>query len=219
MMLDRQDLFLEHLRALLRSSIRKNVRIMFPMISTVEEVKQAREVVRKAKEELKTGGYRYDQRIKIGVMIEVPSAALVADEIAQEVDFLSIGTNDLIQYLMAVDRDNSYVASLFQQFHPAVLRTIKMIIDAGHRRHVWVGMCGEMAGDPLATVLLLGLGIDELSVVPTVLPEIKKIIRSVRYREARRVANKVLTLSSADEVRKYLRSVMKEKLPKVPIEP
>jgi phosphotransferase system enzyme I (PtsI) len=120
---------------------------------------------------------------------------------------------------MAVDRDNSYVASLFQQFHPAVLRTIKMIIDAGHRRHVWVGMCGEMAGDPLATVLLLGLGIDELSVVPTVLPEIKKIIRSVRYREARRVANKVLTLSSADEVRKYLRSVMKEKLPKVPIEP
>jgi phosphotransferase system enzyme I (PtsI) len=218
MMLDRQDLFLEQLRALLRASARKNVRIMFPMISTVEEVKRARDLVRKAKEELKNRGERFDPRIKVGVMIEVPSAALLAEEIAEEVDFLSIGTNDLIQYLMAVDRDNSYVAPLFQQFNPSVLRTIKMVIDGGHRKHVWVGMCGEMAGDPLATMLLLGLGIDELSVVPPILPEIKKIIRSVRHKEALRVAAKALSFSTADDVRRYLRSVMKEKLPNIPIQ-
>jgi phosphotransferase system enzyme I (PtsI) len=218
MMLDQPEVFLDQLRALLRASTRKNIRIMFPMISTVEEARRAMEMVRKAKEELKDRGLRYDQRIKIGVMIEVPSAALLADEIAQEVDFLSIGTNDLIQYLLAVDRDNSYVAPLFQQFHPAVLRTIRSVIEAGHKRHVWVGVCGEMAGDPLATILLVGLGIDELSVVPTVLPEIKKIIRSVRYREARRIAAKALTFSTADDVRRFLVSIMKEKMPDVPVQ-
>jgi len=142
----------------------------------------------------------------------------MAEEIAGEVDFLSIGTNDLIQYLLAVDRDNAAVAHLFQQFNPAVLRTIKHVIDAGHRRGVWVGMCGEMAGDPVATLLLVGLGMDELSVGPTVLPEIKKIIRSVKLKDAKRVADKVLALSTEDEIKEYLSSVVKNKVPEIPLE-
>ncbi len=219
MLLDRPELFLTHLRALLRASARKNVRIMFPMISSLQEVTAAKDFVKKAKEELKERNLRFDQRIKLGVMIEVPSAALLAEEIAAEVDFLSIGTNDLIQYLLAVDRDNSFVASLYQQFSPAVLRTIKMVIDAGHKKQVWVGMCGEMAGDPLATMLLVGLGLDELSVAPSVLPEIKKIIRTIRYKEARRVAEKALSLPTADDVKRYLSSIVKEKVPEIPLEP
>jgi phosphotransferase system enzyme I (PtsI) len=218
MLLDKPDVFLDHLRALLRVSDRTNVRILFPMISSVHEVRSARDFVSKAKEELKARGKTFDPKVKLGVMIEVPAAALLAEEIAAEVDFLSIGTNDLIQYLLAVDRDNSYVAPLFQQFNPAVLRTIKMVIDAGHRKHVWVGMCGQMAGDPLATLLLVGLGIDELSVVPQILPEIKKIIRSIRFKEARRIAEKALSFSTADDVKKYLIGVMKEKLPDIPLE-
>ena len=133
-------------------------------------------------------------------------------------DFLSIGTNDLIQYLLAVDRDNNSVAALFQQFNPAVLRTIRMIIEAGHKRHVWVGMCGEMAGDPVATVLLLGLGLDELSVNPAMLPEIKKIIRSVRYRDARRIAVKILSYTTEEEIKEFLASTVKNKVPQIPIE-
>ena len=218
LMLDRPDVFLGHLRALLRASSAKNVRIMFPMVATLEEVRRAQEFVKQAKADLRERGIRFDPRIKTGVMIEVPSAALLAEEIAAEVDFLSIGTNDLIQYILAVDRDNSYVAPLFQQFNPAVLRVIKGVIEAGHRKHVWVGMCGEMAADPLATILLIGLGIDELSVVPSMLPEIKKIIRSVRASEARRIAKKALTFSSAAEVNDYLLSVMKKKLPEIPLQ-
>jgi len=218
MMLDRPELFLGHLRALIRASSRKNVRIMVPMISSLQEVRSVKEFVRRASEDLISKGVRFDPKIKVGAMIEVPAAALLAEEIAAEVDFLSIGTNDLIQYLLAVDRDNSYVAPLFQQFNPAVLRTIKMVIDAGHKKHVWVGMCGEMAGDPLATVLLVGLGLDELSVVPSILPEIKKIIRSIKYKEARRVAEKALSFSTADEIKGYLSSFMKERLPEIPLD-
>jgi phosphotransferase system enzyme I (PtsI) len=145
-LLDRPELFLTQLRALLRASVRKNVRIMFPMISSLQEVRAAKEFVKKAKEELKEKSIRFDQRIKVGVMIEVPSAALLAEEISFRSDFLSIGTNDLIQYLLAVDRDNSYVAHSSSS-STLLFRTIKMVIDAGHRKHVWVGMCGEMAGD------------------------------------------------------------------------
>lgn len=218
LMLDRPELFLNHLRALLRASTRKNVRIMYPMISSLEEVRKAGELLTVAKNDLKKRGIRFDDRIKVGVMIEIPSAALMAEEIASEVDFLSIGTNDLIQYLLAVDRDNSYVAPLYQPFHPAVLRTIRDVVLAGHKKHVWVGMCGEMAADPLATMLLIGMGIDELSVVPSMLPEIKKIIRSVGVSSARRIAKKALAMSSAEEVREYLLSVMKKRLPEIPLQ-
>jgi len=217
-MLDRPDLFLNQLRAILRASTRKNVRIMFPMVSNLWEVRRAKILLDQAKGELRGLGIPFDNRIKIGVMIEVPSAAVMAEEIAAEVDFLSIGTNDLIQYLLAVDRDNAAVAHLFQQFNPAVLRSIKHIIEAGHRRGIWVGMCGEMAGDPVATVLLVGLGIDELSVGPTFLPEIKKIVRSIKLKDAKRIAEKVLAFKTEEEIKEYLSSVVKNKVPEIPLE-
>ena len=217
-MLDRPELFLAQLRSILRASSRKNVRIMFPMVSNVTEILRARAMVEQAKKELNTRGMPYDAGVKVGVMVEIPAAAVMADQIAGEVDFLSIGTNDLIQYLLAVDRNNNAVQSVYQPFNPAVLRTIKHIIEAGHKRGVWVGMCGEMAGDPLATVLLVGLGIDELSVIPVVLPEIKKIILSIRQRDAKRVAEKALSLPTDQEVRDYLWSVMRERLPEIPFE-
>jgi phosphotransferase system enzyme I (PtsI) len=217
-LLDRPGLFLDQLRSILRASTRKNVRIMFPMVSTVQEIRRAREMVSRAKKDLDARALPYDPDIKIGIMIEVPAAAILAEQMAGEADFLSIGTNDLIQYLMAVDRDNAAVAPLYQQFNPAVLRTIRHIIDAGHKKGVWVGMCGEMAGDPLATVLLVGLGIDELSVIPSVLPEIKKIILSIKYKEAKRVADKVLTMSTEQEIRDHLSSITKNKVPEIPFD-
>jgi phosphoenolpyruvate-protein phosphotransferase (PTS system enzyme I) len=216
--LDRPEMFLVQLRALLRASTSKNVRIMFPMVTKVREVRIAKELVKQAKNELKTKGIHFDARIKIGVMIEVPSAAIMAEEIAAEVDFLSIGSNDLIQYLLAVDRNNAAVAPLYQQFNPAVLRTINSVIQAGHKKNVWVGMCGEMAGDPLATLLLVGMGIDELSVVPMVLPEIKKIIRTIKYKDAKRIAEKALALHTEDEIREFLASVVRKQLPDIPLE-
>jgi phosphotransferase system enzyme I (PtsI) len=215
--LDEPQLFLDQLRAILRVSTRKNVAMMFPMVATVNEVREAKKMVEQAKAELRAKGIPFDDHMKIGVMIEIPSAAVMAEEISWEVDFVSIGTNDLIQYLLAVDRTNSVVARLYQEFHPAVLRSIKHIIDASHRSKVWVGMCGEMAGDPLAVILLVGLGLDEFSVVPAVLPEIKKIIRSIKYREAKRIAQKALSFSTEEEVEEYLRQVIKEKFPEIPL--
>jgi phosphotransferase system enzyme I (PtsI) len=217
-LLDQPEIFQAQLRALLRASTRRNVRIMFPMVSTVTEVRRARAQLDAAKADLRSRGIPFDEQMKIGVMIEVPAAAIMTDAIAAEVDFLSIGTNDLIQYLMAVDRDNAAVADLYQQFNPAVLRTVKTIIDAGHRRNVWVGMCGEMAGDPLATILLVGLGLDEFSTVPTTLPEIKKIIRSVRVKDARRVATRALALETDEEVRTFLARTTRKLIPELPID-
>jgi phosphotransferase system enzyme I (PtsI) len=217
-MLDQPDIFQAQLRALLRASTRRNVRIMFPMVSTVSEIRRARAQLSAAKEALRARGIPFDEEMKIGVMIEVPAAALMSDAMAAEVDFLSIGTNDLIQYLMAVDRDNAAVADLYQQFNPAVLRMIKTIIDAGHRRNVWVGMCGEMAGDPLATILLVGLGLDEFSTVPASLPEIKKIIRSVRVKDARRVAERALSLETDEEIRTFLARTTRKLIPELPID-
>jgi phosphotransferase system enzyme I (PtsI) len=218
-LLDKPDIFLDQLRAILRSSTRKNVRVMFPMITKLSEIRLSKQLLQQAKDDLRARGIPFDDDLKVGVMIEIPSAAIMAGEMSAEVDFLSIGTNDLIQYLLAVDRDNASVAALYQQFNPAVLRTIKMIIDAGHKRGVWVGMCGEMAGDPLAVVLLVGLGIDELSVIPTILPEIKKIIRSIKYKDTKKIADKVLTLATEDEIRDYLATVIKDKVPDLPMEP
>jgi phosphotransferase system enzyme I (PtsI) len=217
-LLDRPDLFLTQLRAILRASDRKTVWIMLPMVSTIQEIRRTREVVRTAMDDLDRRGQPYDRGVKLGVMVETPAAALLADQMAAEADFLSIGTNDLTQYIMAVDRDNLAVAPLYQQFNPAVLRAIKMIIDAGHKKTRWVGMCGEMAGDPLATVLLVGLGLDEFSVIPSVLPEIKKIIRTVKYKDAKRVAERALTMSSETEIREYLSSIVKNQIPEIPLD-
>jgi phosphotransferase system enzyme I (PtsI) len=215
--LDEPQLFLDQLRAILRASTRKNVAMMFPMVATVREIRDTKKLVKEAMEDLRRKGSPFDEQIKVGVMIEVPSAAMMAAEIAREVDFVSIGTNDLIQYLLAVDRTNSVVADLYQEFHPAVLRSVKHIIDASHKSKVWVGMCGEMAGDPLAVILLVGLGLDEFSVVPAALPEVKKIIRSIKYKEAKRIAEKALSFSTAEEVEEYLRDVIKQKFPDIPL--
>lgn len=217
-MLDRTDIFLDQLRAILRASTRRNVRVMFPMVSTVTEVQKAKALLKQAMEELRARGVRFDARIKVGVMIEVPAAAMMAEQLAAEVHFLSIGTNDLVQYLMAVDRGNDAVAPLFQQFHPAVVRTLRHIVEAAHRKNVWVGVCGEMAADPLATVFLTGIGIDELSVIPPVLPEIKKIIRSIKLKDAKRVADKVCTLHTEAEIRAFLSSIIKNRVPEIPFE-
>ncbi len=217
-LLDRPEIFLNQLRALLRASNRKNVRVMFPMVTTVEEVHRAKVFLRQAQDDLKAQGIPFDPGMKIGVMIEVPSAAVLTEYIAAEVDFLSIGTNDLIQYLMAVDRGNDSVAGLYQPFNPSVIRTIRQIVEVGHKKHVWVGVCGEMAGDPLATVLLVGMGVDELSVTPPILPEIKKIIRSIKLRDARRVAVKVLGMSREKDIRAYLSSIVKNTIPEIPLD-
>jgi phosphotransferase system enzyme I (PtsI) len=218
MMLDRPDLFLDQLRAMLRASTRKNIAIMFPMVTTIQEVYKAKELVEQAKAELQAKKIKFDAKIQIGVMIEVPAAALTAGEIAAEVDFLSIGSNDLTQYLLAIDRGNNLVADLYQELNPVVLRTLKHIIGGGHKHKKWVGICGEMASTPLAVPVLLGLGIDELSVIPSMLPEIKKIIRSTSYKEAQELAHKALTFASASEVESTARAFMKSNCPDIPLD-
>jgi len=216
-MLDKPNVFMDQLRAILRASSRKNVNIMFPMVSNIKELREARRYLEAAKQELVQQGIPFDDNLKVGVMIEVPAAAVITEDLAKEVDFLSIGTNDLIQYLLAVDRSNEIVSTLYQEFHPAVVRFLRRIIDRGKKENVVVGMCGEMAGDPLATVLLIGLGLDEFSVVPMMIPEIKKIIRSTKYREARRVAKHALTLQTEDEIKSYLLAWMTKRFPDIPL--
>jgi phosphoenolpyruvate-protein phosphotransferase (PTS system enzyme I) len=216
-LLDRPELFKQQLRALLRASTKKNIKILLPMISGVGEVYASMKLVDEVKSDLRNRDIDFDDAIEIGAMIEVPSAAIMAREIARSVDFFSIGTNDLIQYLLAVDRGNPTINKLFQEFHPAVLRMIKHTIDAGHKRKVWVGMCGEMAGDPIATILLVGMGIDELSVVPSVLPEVKKIIRSISFKEAQIIARRAMSMGTPEEVHDYLRKTLKIRLPDVPL--
>ena len=216
--LDQPEMFLQQLRALLKASARKNVGIMLPMVTSVKEIRETRRYLEQAKTELRKQNVPFDERVPIGAMVETPSAAILAEELAAEVDFLSIGTNDLIQYLLAVDRANTFVSNLYQEFHPAVLKAIQFVIEHGHQRKVWVGMCGEMAGNPVATVLLVGLGLDEFSVIPSVLPEIKKIIRSIRYKEARKIAKKAMTMHSEEDVKEYLTSIIKEKFPDIELE-
>jgi phosphoenolpyruvate-protein phosphotransferase (PTS system enzyme I) len=215
--LDRPEIFLPQITALLRASVRGNVRIMLPMVSGVKEIQRAKKFIEQAKDLLRRKNVPFDEAIQVGVMIEVPSAAVLAGSIAQEADFLSIGTNDLIQYLLAVDRDNEVVSSLYQEFHPAVLRTIDHIIREAKKYNKPVGMCGEMAGDPLATLLLLGLGLDAFSVVPTVLPEIKKIIRAVSVTEAKEIADRALAMESEEYVKEFLRINLAAIAPDIPL--
>jgi phosphotransferase system enzyme I (PtsI) len=217
-MLDKPQIFLDQLRAILRASKKKNLAIMLPMVTNLKEVQLTKQLIAQAKDDLRAREIAFDDKIKLGVMIEVPAAAIIADHLGREVNFLSIGTNDLIQYLMAVDRGNDIVSELFQEFHPAVIRFLRRIIERGKQKHSWVGMCGQMAGDPLATILLVGLGLDEFSVVPNAVPEIKKIIRSIHYTEAIRVAERVLVMQSEDEIKTYLKNLMKRKFPDIPIE-
>jgi phosphotransferase system enzyme I (PtsI) len=209
--LERPEIFIAQIKAILRANVLGNLRILLPMISAIDELEEALGLIEKAKQELRAQGEAFAPDTEVGVMIEVPSAALLADAIAERVDFLSIGTNDLVQYLLAVDRCNERIAHLFENLHPAVLRTIKNVIEAGHSRGVWVGMCGEMAADRLATILLVGMEIDELSVSPIDVPEIKKIIRSTSFREAQKLVRQVLEFSTAKEIKDFMRSYMRRR--------
>lgn len=207
--LARPDIFKAQLRAILRASHYGKLKIMYPMISGVEELRQANAILEEVKKELRKKSVPFDKNIEVGAMIEVPSAALTSDVLAKEADFFSIGTNDLIQYALAVDRVNEKIAYLYEPAHPAVLRLIKTIVDNGHREKIWVGMCGEMAGDIRLTIILLGLGLDELSTSPIIVPEVKRIIRAIDYKHARKVAEKALSLSTGSEVEALAKAELK----------
>lgn len=200
-----RDVFKTQLRALLRASAYGSVRIMFPMVATLEEYRQAMEVAKEAQAELEAAGIRFDPEVKWGIMVEVPAAALMAEKFAREVDFLSIGTNDLIQYTIAIDRLNERVSYLYQPFHPAVLNLIDSIIRAAHKYGKEVGMCGEMAGMREAAPLLLGLGLDKFSMAPPSAPEVRKVLAGTTLSSARSIAEMALQCSTAEEVATLVR--------------
>lgn len=200
----RKEVFKTQLRALLRASVYGNLRIIYPMISGIEEILQAKLILEEVKDELQSEHIPFNPRIPIGVLIEIPSAALVADLLAKEVDFFSIGTNDLIQYLIAVDRSNVNVSYLYEPLHPAILRSLKFIVDSARKYEVPVSLCGEMAGDPLALIVLLGLGLHELSMNPYSIPLIKRLVRSLSAEESRRMVREIMKLTTARQVEEYL---------------
>ncbi len=198
--LQERDMFREQLRAILRASAEGNVKMMYPMISGLEELKQANALVEEYKAELRQENIPFDEQIEIGAMIETPSAVIVADALAKRLKFFSIGTNDLIQYSLAVDRMNEKIAHLYEPTHPAIVRLLKATVDAAHRHHLWVSVCGEMAGDPALAPLLLGLGVDELSASPPVVPLVKFLIRRLKLSEAQELAAFALQSESASEI-------------------
>jgi phosphoenolpyruvate-protein phosphotransferase (PTS system enzyme I) len=205
--LSHPDLFQTQLRALLRTGAGHNLKIMFPMVATRDEVLAAREQVAVALAALEARGGPYAQTFEVGIMVEVPSAAVMADVLADVVDFFSIGTNDLSQYTLAADRANAAVATLADALHPAVLRLIRMVIEAAHAKRKWVGLCGELAADPLAAPVLLGLGLDEFSLTARSVPLVKQAIRRYSVVEAREIAKHALALGNAVEVREYLKTI------------
>lgn len=207
------SLFKTQLRAILRASRYGNVRIMFPMISTLAEIRQCKMVLNEVQEDLHEAGIPFNERIPVGTMIEVPSAAIMAEHFAREVDFFSIGTNDLAQYTLAADRTNENLADLYSPADPAVLRLMRGIVDAAHKAKIEVNICGEMSGDPLYTLLLLGMGLRQLSLTPQHIPEIKSVIRSVTMTEAKRVADEAMRLDTARDVLTYLREQNRRLVP------
>jgi phosphotransferase system enzyme I (PtsI) len=202
--LEHPYVFITQLRAILRASASGNLKVIFPMISGVDQLRTAREMIRRVQADLTSRGIAYDENIPIGVMIEVPSAVLVAESLARETDFFSIGTNDLVQYTLAVDRGNEQVADLFEPYHPAVIRLIREVVEVGHRARIPVAICGELCAEPLATMLLLGLGLDEFSMSSISIPQIKKIIRSVTLSDARRLAQEVLEMETSEQIKAHL---------------
>ena len=205
--LTEEQLLITQLKALIRSSICGNLYIMFPMISSLWEIRRAKTLIQKAASQLDDKGMRYG-KFKVGIMIEIPSAAIMAEELAKEVDFFSIGTNDLTQYTLAVDRGNSKVSQWYDHLHPAVLKLIAMTSKAAKTQKIELGICGEMAGDPFALPFLLGLGFDELSMSPPAIPKIKRLVRKFQAEKTKQVAQKALSMKDADEVRQYLNEVM-----------
>jgi phosphotransferase system enzyme I (PtsI) len=207
------ELFKIQLRAMIRASAFGRIRILFPMISGIEEIREAKRILFEVRNDLLAQGVAFNDHIEIGVMIEVPSAVVIADKLAREVDFFSIGTNDLIQYALAIDRVNERVTYLYEPLHPAVLRLIRHVVKTGHRAGIRVAMCGEMAGEPAYTMILLGLELDELSMNPLAIPRVKEIIRGSTMKESRALLKKVMTFSSAVEIREYVEQTMRERFP------
>jgi len=207
--LDRKDIFKTQIRALLRASIYGKLCIMFPMIATVNEFKEAKAMVLKEKENLINEGHKVSDSIEIGMMVEIPAAAVLADEFAKYADFFSIGTNDLIQYSMAADRMSEKVAYLYQPLNPSILRLVKMTIDGAHSQGKWVGMCGEMAGDPIAAPILLGLGLDEFSMSASSVLRTRKMIRNLSYKDMQELANKAIKCHTEEEAKTLVEEVIK----------
>jgi phosphotransferase system enzyme I (PtsI) len=207
--LERDDIFEPQLRALLRASAYGNIKVMFPMISSVVELRAAKAKIAELKAELDEEGKAYNDEMEIGMMIEIPAAVMTADQLAEEVDFFSIGTNDLIQYTIAVDRMNEKIAEMHTPYHPAVLRMVKKTIEAGHEKGIWVGMCGEAAGDELLLPFLLGAGLDEFSMSAVTILRIKELLTKWTEKEAAQKSAKVLELKTAEEVKDYLKEIKK----------
>ena len=198
--LEHREIFKDQLRAILRASAHGRVQLMYPMISGSEELHRANGVLEECREELRKAGVAFDPAMAVGAMIEIPSAAITADILAKQCQFFSIGTNDLIQYLLAIDRVNDRIAHLYEPTHPAVLRTLKQIVDEAHKENLKVSVCGEMAGDPVYVPLLLGLGVDELSMTPPLLPAVKYLVRAMKMSEAKKLAMTALQLTSPKEI-------------------
>ncbi len=208
------QLLTDQIKGILRASFYGDVKILYPMISSVTEIIQANKILEDAKNDLRKDQIPFNEEIEVGAMIETPAAAICIDHILKEVDFISIGTNDLIQYLLAVDRVNENVAHLYQPFHPAVLRSLKNIIRSAEDAGIKVSICGELGGDPMATMLLLGLGkLDDLSMEPHAIPKVKKIIRTIRLDEARQLADDVLEMSSPEEITSFITNEMRIRFP------
>jgi len=204
MCLDKPDIFKVQLRAILRASAYGEVKIMYPMISAVEQLREANQILTEVKEELRAENIDFAEDLEVGMMIEVPAAAMIADILAKEADFFSIGTNDLIQYTTATDRMNEQIADLYQPFHPAILRLIKRVVEAAHAEGNWAGMCGEMAGDKRLAPFLLGVGLDEFSMSAVSIPEVKDQIRNMSLEEAKKIAEEALSCETAQDVREVL---------------
>ena len=199
-----RDLFRIQLRAILRSSVHKNVRILIPMITEIEEIEEVKLLLREVKEELREKRIKFDENIPLGIMIEVPAAAAITDLLAREVDYLSIGTNDLIQYCLAVDRSNEFVSYLYKPLHPSILRLIRFIIETAHREKTEITVCGEMAADPLSAIILLGFGLRRFSMNPIFIPRVKKALRSVEHKTVRKIVQKAMTLKTAQEIEEHI---------------
>ncbi len=202
--LDRKDIFKTQLRALLRASAYGNIKIMFPMISSIEELRKSKILLEEVKEELNKENIPYNNEIEVGIMVEVPAVALMSDLFAKEVDFFSIGTNDLIQYTTAVDRGNRQISHLYNQFHPALLRLIKEVIDNAHKEGIWVGMCGETARDPKMIPILIGMGLDEFSMSPISILKARWIIRNLSKKDMEDMVTKVINMATATDVENFI---------------
>ena len=209
------EIFRTQLRAILRASAFGVVRIMFPLISSLTELREARRLLAEVQEELTRKGAPFNREMPVGAMIEVPAAVTLADLLARQADFFSIGTNDLIQYALAIDRVNKQVSDLYQPLHPAVLRMIKGVVQAGQAAGIPVAMCGEMAGEPLYIPLLLGLGVAELSMNALAIPVAKAVIRRIKMTEAREYAEKALSLETVEEISDYVEHIMRRRFPEI----